>query len=457
VFKKGFYVISALLFIISIGSAQLSQTGTITGTVEDTEGLSLPGVGVTIKSEALILPEMSTFTNEKGIYRFPSLPPGKYEINFELNGFNSLVGKDIFVSVGQTIGIDVAMEIKTLQEEVIVIGKSPTVDMQKTTKTTSFVKEVLTAVPAVRTLDAYVNMTPGFTSNTSHGSSVRDNTYNLDGVNLGDPTVGTQAVFFGMDIMDEISVQSGGLSAEYGNVRGAVINVVTKSGGNKIGGSATAYYRHEKLQSDNTKGTPLEGNSSGYKYEIEPSFSIGGPLIKGKLWFFSNLSFNQRSQYVPGFPYNKEENTPTDDFRPYPYLKFSFQANQNNKFVLSYNYSDIRRHNRGAGRFETEDTTMEQVTPTHVFNFHWTKFFNSDLYTNLKIAYVNSTFNLLAKNTAPYAVEFLTNKATGGNGYDDLNGRDRLQINANGAYFIDGFSASHEFKFGTEFTYSWSF
>lgn len=455
--KKSFVFISVLIFIASLGFAQLSQTGSIIGTVKDTEGLPLPGVGVTIKSPALILPQMSTVTNEKGIYRFPSLLPGVYEITFVLDMFNTIVRKGIKVNVGQTGTIDVTMELRTLEEEVVVIGKSPTVDMQKTTKTTNLKSEFLTTIPAPRDLSTYVNMTPGFTSDTSHGSSVRDNTYNLDGVNLGDPTVGTQAVFFGMDIMEEISVQTGGLPAEYGSVKGAVVNVVTKSGGNKFSGAASIYYRHEKLQSDNTEGTSLEGRTSGYKYEIEPSITLGGPIVKDKLWFFTNLSFNKRARYISGYPYDKETDVPADDFRPYPYIKLSYQPNQQNRFLISYDYSDIRRHHRAADRFQTEETTLEQKTPTHVFNFHWTRFFGSNFYTNLKIGYVNSDFNLLAKNENPYVEEFLTGRATGGFGYDDLNGRDRLQINADGTYFIDDLAGSHELKFGTEFTYSWSY
>jgi len=457
VLKKSFIFMSALICILSFGFAQLSQTGTLEGTVEDFDGIPLPGVGVTITSPALILPEMSMVTNESGKYRFPSLPPGTYEITFVLEGFNTIVRKGIKVGVGKTISINIIMAIKTLEEEIVVVGESPVVDVKKTTKTTNLSSEFLTAIPASRDLDTYVNMTPGFTSNTSHGSSVRDNTYNLDGVNLGDPTVGTQAVFFGMDIMEEISVQSGGLSAEYGSVRGAVINVVTKSGGNTFSGAASVYYNHENFQSDNTSGTPLEGQTSGYKYELEPSLALGGPIIKDKLWFFTNLSFNKRERYISGYPYDQSQNIPYDDFRPYPYVKLSYQPNVENKFMLSYNYSDIRRNHRGASRFATEDTTMKQVTPTHVFNLHWTRFFGSDFYTNIKVGFVKSNFDLLAKNTEPYTVEFTTNQATGGNGFDDLNKRDRLQINADGTYFLDDLAGTHELKFGTEFTYSWSY
>lgn len=98
-------------------------------------------------------------------------------------------------------------------------------------------------------------MTPGVTGDTAHGSSVRDNTYNIDGVNTADPVVGTESIFFSVDTVEEISVQTGGLSAEYGQVQGAVIDVVSKSGGNEFHGAANFYYKGEGFQSNNTRGT----------------------------------------------------------------------------------------------------------------------------------------------------------------------------------------------------------
>ncbi len=456
-FKKACLGLLIAALAASTGWGQLSQTGSIVGKVKDAQGAPLPGVAVGLRSPAIIVSQLSTITNESGTYRFPSLAPGLYELTFTLSGFNTLVRKDIKIGVGQTSEIDATMEIRTLEEQVTVVGRAPTVDLRTTTKNVNLETAFLSSIPAVRDLSTFVNMTPGFTSDTSHGSSVRDNTYNLDGVNLGDPTVGTQAVFFGLDLMEEISVQSGGLSAEYGGVRGAMINVVSKSGGNTFSGAASFYFRNWRLQSKNTKGTPLAGRAGGFKYEIEPTLVFGGPIIKDKLWFFTNLSFSKNRTYVDGFPYDKTTSTSVGSYMPYPYIKFSFQPDQGNKFVLSYNYSDIKYDNRFADRFQTEDTTIKQVTPTHVFNFQWTRFFSDDLFANLRVGYVKSDFNMLAKTALPNIYEVTTGRVSGGYGNDDLNKRDRLQINVDGTRFLDRLAGSHELKFGGEFTYSWSY
>jgi len=81
-----------------------------------------------------------------------------------------------------------------------------------------------------------------------------------------------------------------------------VVNVVSKSGGNKFSGTAEFFLDHEKLKSDNTKGTPFEGSKSGAKYQIEPVVTLGGPIVREKAWFFTNLSFQQNENFVAGYP-----------------------------------------------------------------------------------------------------------------------------------------------------------
>jgi hypothetical protein len=257
--KRLLTLLLATFFVASVGLAQTMGTGNINGTVTDPDGVTLPGITVILKSPALVLPQLTTVTNASGIYRFLGLAPGTYELTFMLEGMNTLVRQGINVSAGKTATVDVGMTLKSLEESVIVSGKAPTIDRQTTTGVASVNIEALKLIPTPnRSAMDYFNLTPGVDSQTAHGSGQMDNSYNLDGVNMGDPATGMDYVSFGMDIMEEIAVQTGGISAEFGSVKGAVLNVVTKSGGNKFSGSASFYYDHESLQSDNTKGTDLE-------------------------------------------------------------------------------------------------------------------------------------------------------------------------------------------------------
>jgi outer membrane receptor protein involved in Fe transport len=449
-----FFISMMVVALVCFG--QTSTSGGIVGTVTDPDGVALPGVVVKLTSPDMVIKEMSTITNVNGVYRFMSLLPGTYELTFAFEGMNTMVRSGIIVNLGKTSTIDVQMALKTLEERIVVYGKTPTVDRQTVTKSSNFTTEFLEYIPAVRTLGTFFNLTPGVTGDTAHGSSVRDTSYNLDGVNLTDATVGTQGVFFGMDIMEEVSVETGALPAEYGQARGSILNIVTKSGGNKLRGSASIYYRNDSLQSTNTKGTPLEGEKSGFKYEFEPGVNLGGALIKDKLWFFVNLSFKKSETIVSGYPYDKQVETPTDDYQPYPYVKLTFQPNKNNRFVLSYNHSNILYHHRGASRYNTEQTTWEQKTPTHTFNLHWLRNFGSNLYMNFKVGGYTSEFNMLRKNHQPVIYDYVTGLYSGSAGYDDLNRRDRFQLNVDGTLFIDDLAGSHEMKFGGEYLYSWT-
>ena len=298
------------LSFASTALAQFGQTGSLNGTVKDPEGAPLPGASISIKSPALILPEMNTVTSSQGTYRFPSLPPGTYEVTYSLPGMSTLIRKGIIISAGQTTTLNVTLEFKKLEESLVVVGQSPTVDTQSTTRTTNLDKDFIASIPAARNLDAYFGMTPGVIAesnpnglmSSAFGSGVTDNAFNVDGVNVTAPDFGTLRIEISMDIMEELSVQSGGLLAEYGDTMGTIVNVVTKSGGSTLSGSAGFYYNSDKLQSTNTKGTPLEGRLSGYNYVYEPSITLGGPIIKERAWFFATLGLNNRAINVAGFP-----------------------------------------------------------------------------------------------------------------------------------------------------------
>ncbi|UCH95193.1 MAG: TonB-dependent receptor, partial [Candidatus Aminicenantes bacterium] len=458
--KRLLTFLAATLLVVSIGFAQTAQTGAINGKVIDPDNVALPGVTVILKSPALVLPQLTTVTNASGVYRFPMLAPGTYEITFMLEGMNTLVRRGIVVRVGGTVTVDVGMALKTLEESVVVSGKAPTVDRQSTIGAANLDEEFLKSIPTQgRTFLDYFNLTPGVTGSTAHGSSQMDNSYNLDGVNMGDPATGVSYVGFGMDIMEEISVQTGGLTAEYGSVKGAVVNVVTKSGGNKFSGTASFYFNHESLQSDNTKGTDLydpEGPSekTGQKFQYEPVVTLGGPIVRDRVWFFGNFSFTKQEEYAPGFPHDKgpgEEDLAADTTRWYPYLKLTYHPNQQNKFMLSYNFSTTERGNRFASRYYNEDTTVTQKSPTHVFNLHWTRFFGENVYANLKLAFIDFAMLLHAKQPGVDYVNYFSSFHTGSYWRnEDNNLRDRYQVNLDATTFIDDVAGSHELKFGGE-------
>ena len=266
----------SIVFVMAalIGFSQVIPTGRLVGTITDNEGQGLPGVTVTISSPSLILPQMATTTNNRGFYRFVELPSGTYQVKIEMPLMKTIIRENVIITTGGTVTLDIQMEQSTVEEALTVVGQVPIVDLQGTTTGTNF-KELLSSLPTQRTFESVYNLAPGMYDSTSHGSDVRSNKYTVDGLTANRTDDGTSAVKIGFNSIEEIVIDTGGHKAEYGSVRGGVIQVLTKSGGNQFHGEANFYIRHKSLQSDNTKGTPFEGSFVGFRPRIPPGYCPG--------------------------------------------------------------------------------------------------------------------------------------------------------------------------------------
>ncbi|NIM91632.1 MAG: TonB-dependent receptor [Candidatus Aminicenantes bacterium] len=454
---KIFFAAALIFSVASLALAQrVMQTGVLNGTVTDDQGMPLPGVRITATSPAMMLPETSKVTDEKGFFRFPQLPAGVYTVTFELEAFKTLIREQILVSMGMTTPLRITLEPTEIEESITVVGMSPTVDTAKTSLGVSLGLDFLRNIPAAtRSFGTIFNMAPGITGDTTHGSSVRDNAYAVDGVNITDPVTGTPFTRTGFEVAEEYMVQTTGHTAEYGSVRGAVLNIVTKSGGNSISGEANIYYRSKDLQWDNTEGTPFEGEFVGFNYEYDGTAQIGGPIMKDKLWFFVNYSHRYRETFVEGYPYDEDDHQPYDRKYITPYAKLSWQINPAMKFVGSWNYSPFWRNHRGASKTRTVDTTWKQFSRAHGFNLNYSYMISDNLIFTAKGAAVLFDFDLMKKNDIPRYWDRSARVYSGSYGYDDLYRRYRYQFLTDATYFIDDFYGRHEWKAGFEFEHAW--
>ncbi|MGH8245998.1 MAG: carboxypeptidase-like regulatory domain-containing protein, partial [Gammaproteobacteria bacterium] len=150
------------LMLLAAASPTAAQDfrGRINGAVSDNTGAVLPGVTVTAASPALIQPQVQV-TGAEGDYRFLALPPGVYDLTFELSGFQTLRREGIRVVINQTLSVDAQLQVATLQETVTVTGDSPVVDTSTTQVGTNFTKELLTEIPNARDIWAAMAQAPG--------------------------------------------------------------------------------------------------------------------------------------------------------------------------------------------------------------------------------------------------------------------------------------------------------
>ena len=148
---------AALVALLINGATASAQEfrGRLNGTVTDNTGAILPGVTVTVSSPALIQPQVQV-TGADGGYRFLALPPGMYEVDFDLTGFQRVQRKDVRVVINQTLTVDMQMQVATLQETVTVTGDSPIVDTTTNAMGTNFTKELLTEIPNARPFEQII-------------------------------------------------------------------------------------------------------------------------------------------------------------------------------------------------------------------------------------------------------------------------------------------------------------
>ena len=271
--------------------AQSTVSGSLQGRISDAEGNALPGVTITISSDALIAREMTTTSDERGAYRFPSLPVGVYAVTASLDGFQTARQDGIRIRLASTLAVDLALQLATVTEVIEVTASAPIVSVVNNTVSTSFDAQYLETQPIQRNYYQIIKAAPGvnadYTSSSGSamlaygGTSESQNAFTLDGVNVADAGAGQHWILPSIQWMEEVQIGGLGANAEYGGYTGGVINGVTKSGGNTMKGAVEVFYQPSSWVADNTPDTPDEE----FKFE-DYAASLGGPVLKDRLWYF---------------------------------------------------------------------------------------------------------------------------------------------------------------------------
>ncbi len=289
-------------------------TGSLIGTVKDEQGAVLSGAAVTVSSPSLIGGRATTTTNERGQLRFPVVPPGVYELAVDLPGFAAYHEEDVVIGAGATLSRTVVLKLAGIAESVVVEGAGSRIEARGSGIETRFGPGYLSAIPTRRfsMFDA-IRASPGVsptspssgTVNTVSvfGSGGNENLFLIDGTNFTCPCSGVSRAEPSVDVIQEVQVQSVGVSAEYGNIQGTVFNVVTRQGGNRFESDASYYAQPSNLTSQPVRlavpGTSLQ---SGYERQRYRDFTsdLGGPIARDRLWFFAGYQYLRDYDSQPG-------------------------------------------------------------------------------------------------------------------------------------------------------------
>jgi hypothetical protein len=314
--------LASLVALLALAPAAVfaQVQATLTGTVKDTSGAVLPGVTVEASSPVLIEKSRSAVTDGSGQYRIVDLRPGTYAVTFTLTGFTSVKRDGIELSGSFVATINADMKVGAVEETITVSGETPIVDVQSTRRQTTLSGETVNAIPTARGYagimvlmpsiitqagtSADVQVTPGMVVFGGAGGRNNEGRLTVDGLNTGASLNGAGVSGYNADLLNAaevVTTNSGGLGeAEVG---GPAINVVPKTGGNTLKGSAYGAYVGSGMVSSNyTDALKAAGLASPLQILKlwDANAGVGGPIRKDRVWFFANYRDEGAWATIPG-------------------------------------------------------------------------------------------------------------------------------------------------------------
>ena len=470
--QRAFLAALAICVSALAAHAQINP-GHLTGTAKDAQGAVLPGVTVTATSPAL-LGRQSVVSEANGDYRFPSLPAGTYAVTFELSGFQTARRENIVLQTGQTLTVDITLQLATLQETVTVTGESPVVDTKSTSVGYVQTTAQLIGVPTSSDLWGALAQTPGIRMGGvdvggSHKSQQSNyEAYGMRGqarvVNDGvDTTEGANAAGFYQDYyaQNEVAVSAAGGDVTM-NTPGAAIVAAIKSGGNKFSGLENLAYEPSGFVGDNIDGATMKRGFTGQPnlQFWETHLDLGGPVAVDKAWFYAAYNHFKIDKQISGVnPTLATDLGLFDNFT----TKETYKASVKDTILGYYQWGRKQKPLRGLSAVTPPESALAQSSPSWVYNARWQRTWSNRMFTELNIG--NFGYNWpMAPN-----VDYKTRppRHDSGTGVDAGAGwfnagacapgcgpgqiaRDKPQVFTNMTYYLPTSKGTHDLKVGLE-------
>jgi outer membrane receptor protein involved in Fe transport len=449
----------AMLLTATLAAAQGQQTGTVQGVVSDSSAAALPGVSVTARSSA-VQGSRDTVTGVAGDYVLRGLPPGTYEITFELSGFTT--GRQTAtVSLGLPTELNVQMNPAGVTESVQVVGRTDAA-LVTPAGSANFSATEIDTLATGRTLAAIAEVAPGLTANTPNADQVTisgafayDNVFLLDGVDINDNLFGSPDDLFIEDAIEQTQVITSGVSAEYGRFSGGVINAITKSGGNIFSGSFRTDLRNPSWRDENPfeeENDTTRPDDLGQTYQA----TLGGPILRDRLWFFTAGRWQDSTNSQP-LPQTGIQFDQVDTDRRYEF-KFTGTVAHNHTVQGSY-FKNQLEQDRVTFPFSIDPATrIVAETPSNRFVTNYRGVLRKDLFVEGQYSQKELGFrNNGGSSTNIFDSPFITlTQALGHYNapyFDSTDPEDRnnRQFTGSVSWFLSGTrTGSHDIKGGVE-------
>jgi outer membrane receptor protein involved in Fe transport len=476
--KRTTMLVAALLAILLGGlpadsAAQGVQTGSIRGTVTDQQNLPVPGVTVTIQSPAL-QGIRSTVTEGDGSYSLQQLPPGRYQLTYEIASF-APVKRTTDVLLGLSAEQNVTLTAAGRTEEVQVVASAPAPIVNPTVGA-NYKHEEIQSLAVLRTLQGISSLAPGVTENTPNagqlainGGFAFDNVFMLNGVDVNDNLFGSPQNLFIEDAIEETQILTSGITAEYGRFTGGVVNAITKSGGNSFSGSWRTNFSNPSW----TRTTPLERcDQPGVlvpttcrpaaarldELQFSHEATLGGPIIRDRLWFFGATRLSEVST-SSSLPQTNLQNTLTENNKRVE-IKLTGNVASNHTFQGGYLNNSTEQASRPTFSFTIDQFSVGNRTLPNWYTYgNYRGILRNNLLVEAQFSQrkyqfkdsggsltdiVNSPIITLTQTLGHYNAQYFD--------ANDPENRNNRQLTGNLTYFLNTPNAGrHEFKAGYEF------
>ncbi|MGE5813557.1 MAG: TonB-dependent receptor [Acidobacteriota bacterium] len=457
---KRLAILLAILLAVGAGSVYAqTQTGTIEGKVLDEQGAVLPGVTLTLSGRQ---GTQTTVTSGNGEYRFVGLSPGNYQVKAELTGFAPKLEQNLDLGLGRTLSVNFTMRVANLAETVEVTATSSNIDVTSTASDNTLSQNLLSSMPinigTFNTATALLDYAPGINNGSAFGG---DEDYGsallIDGVDTRDPEAGSAWVFYNFNIIEEVQVSGVGAQAEYGGFSGAVVNTITKSGGNMFSGLFEGRYTGKDLASGNIDdkllaANPGLGNSDVVKKLTDYTVQLGGPLKKDKAFWWASVQRYSVNNDPAGLRTVRTEVSPRYNG------KLTYNFTPNDTLIGSFQYDNYNQKGRAGypgNTLSTDQQTLDQDSPEAVWNAQYRKVFSSNTFLEAKFTGYWGYYYTDPVDESPIHIDNDTGEYRGGGGYYYYADRDRNQLNVALSSYANAYG-SHSLKFGMEFERSGS-
>jgi hypothetical protein len=286
------------------------QSGSIQGRVRDPAGATLRGATVEARS-ASGAGTHTVVTDERGVYRFPALPPGNYTVSSKCQGFSQAEVSDVLLMLGQVLTIDITLSPDSAAKSIQSTPTSPLIDVQQSAAFATQRADLFSHLFAGADYTVAIQIAPGARAEAKSGgtqidgASGSEHRFIIDGIDTTNLYTGVSGKALLVDFVEEIQVKSTGYAAEFGGAIGGVVTARTKSGMNQVHGSVGLYEQSNWLMGPvrpshgyNTWTDQPESDLHEYRVPWQmftPLGDIGGPGIRDRLWYYGALSYGSNT------------------------------------------------------------------------------------------------------------------------------------------------------------------